>query len=483
MSLYSTLLISVSLLNMLCIITVIFFEKKSPSSTLAWILVLSFLPFIGFIAYAMFGSGFHVNQKKKYAVKAITDRVYKKFVLEYVDVNNGGYAKPEDTDCARMIRYLENDGGYYYTQDNDIDVFVDGNEMIACLKNDILQAGKHIHLLSYIIRNDSVGREIVDLLEEKARSGVEVRVIYDSLGSLLSGERIFKELRKAGGEVEAFSPLLFTLSSHLRLNYRNHRKITVIDGTIGYVGGMNIGKEYLGQHKRLHPWRDTHLRLTGSSVNFLQERFLMDWIYASDRDIQFGNLEKFFSKTEQPRKNLGVQVVSSGPDTKSNAIKNGLLEMLYAARSNVFIQTPYFTLDESIADGLRIAARSGVDVRLMLPGLSDKWLVHSATYGYAWQLLDAGVKVYMYPGFLHAKTMVFDGEAASIGTANLDNRSFALNFEVNAFIYDKSFAAEYERIFLRDQEQCTELSGQWFADRRPLTRAAYGFSRLLAPLM
>ena len=482
MSLYSALLISFSLLDLLCIITVIFFERKSPASTLAWILVLVFVPVVGFIAYIMFGSGFHVNKKKKYAVKAVTDSIYKNFVLHYVDVPSDSDT-PENMTCTRMIKYLENDGGYFYTQDNDVEIFLDGNAMFSRMKEDIRQAQKHIHLLYYIFRNDSLGRELIALLTEKARSGVAVRVIYDSLGSMLAFDhKMFKALREAGGEIEAFSPVFFTLSSHLRLNYRNHRKITVIDGSVGYVGGMNVGKEYLGQHKKLHPWRDTHLRLTGSSVNFLQERFLMDWIYASDTEVPPDALEQFFSRPK-PHTTLGVQIVSSGPDTKSNAIKNGLLEILYAARKNVFIQTPYFTPDESFIDALRIVARSGVDVRLMIPGLSDNFFVHTATYSYALQLLDAGIKIYMYKGFLHAKTMVFDGEAASIGTANLGNRSFALNFEVNAFIYDKNFAARYEQIFLQDQEHCTELSDKWFAGRHPLIRATYGLSRLLAPLM
>jgi len=481
MTFHAILIILSVLLDLACIIAVIFVERKNPAATIAWVLVLIFIPFGGFIAYLIFGSGFHFNKKKRYALKQISDNLYHQSLSKYItEGEKNGLG--DERSHARLIHYLANDGEHYLTDNNAITLYTHGEAMFTAMKEDMRKAVKHIHLLYYIFRNDTLGREVVGILTEKARNGVEVRVIYDSLGSLLSGERMFKELRAAGGRVEAFSPLLLTMSSHLRLNYRNHRKITVIDGTVGYVGGMNIGDEYLGRSKRLKPWRDTHLRLTGSSVSFLQERFLMDWMSVSNREMPPDALQSFFPAPVQ-QGNVGMQIVSSGPDTATMSIKSGLLEMLYTARKNVYIQTPYFVPDESIMDALRIAASSGVDVRLMLPGLADHLLVHAATLSYARQILKSGVKVYLYQGFLHAKTIVIDGAAASIGTANLDNRSFALNFEINAFIYCRDFAAKYEGIFLQDLESCTELREGWYMERSPAVRGFHSACRLMAPLM
>jgi cardiolipin synthase len=488
MGLHSFFFFFLSLLEMVCIVTVIFVERKNPTATIAWVLVLAFVPFVGFIAYLTFGSGFHVNKKKRYVLKRMSDNLYHQILSNYI--TEGKMSGPDDErPYARLIQYLTNDGEHHHTDNNTVAVYTHGEAMFAAMKKDIRKATRHIHLLYYIFRDDALGREIVAILTEKAKSGVEVRVIYDSVGSLLSRGSMFKKLRAAGGQVEPFSPLVSAISSHLRLNYRNHRKITVVDGIAGYVGGMNIGDEYLGKGKRLKPWRDTHLRLTGSSVSFLQERFLLDWMFVNNLEI-FGDSEEIpphalraFFPPPLRLGDVGMQIVSSGPDTATMAIKSGLLEMLYAARKNIYIQTPYFVPDESIMDALRIAVSSGVDVRLMLPGLADKFPVYSATMGYARQILQSGAKVYTYPGFLHSKTIVCDGAVSSIGTANFDNRSFALNFEINAFMYNQDLAAQCEDIFLRDQEICEELSEDWYLGRSPVVRGMYNACRMLAPLV
>ena len=481
MTAYSILAMVGSTIDLLCIITVIFVERKNPASTIAWALVLIFLPFVGFIAYAMFGSGFHIKKKRRYASKLISDAMHRRVIAKHAHTPAGEPPR-SDEPYGRMITYLQNDGDHFLTRDNAAVMFTDGRDMFERMKEDMRAAKTHIHLLYYIFRNDALGRDILAILTEKARSGVDVRIIYDSVGSLLSRGRMFKAMRAAGGQVAAFSPLVFSISSHLRLNYRNHRKITVIDGVIGYLGGMNIGREYRGENPRLSPWRDTHLRLTGSSVTFLEERFLLDWASASDQPLRADQIRGFMPRP-LVRGNLDMQIVSSGPDTAVSTLKNGLLEMLYTARRNVYIQTPYFTPDDSFLDALRIAAGSGVDVRLMLPGLSDRLFVHFATHAYARQILGSGVRVFLYNGFLHAKTMVFDRSVASIGTANVDYRSFSLNFEINAFIYNQNFAAQCEDTFMRDLENCTELDEGWFESLSPLTRAAHSVSRLLAPVM
>lgn len=481
MSVFAIFAITATVLDIVCIIAVIFFERKNPASTIAWTLVLIFLPFVGFIVYAMFGSGFHVNKKKRYALKQITDSLNKEVIAKYIDGKKCALKK-EAVSYERLVSYLDNDGDCLYTCDNAVRVYTNGVELFQSMLEDMRTATRSIHLLYYIFRNDALGREVLGLLTKKAEAGVSVRLIYDSVGSMLSSERMFRKLRAAGGKVEAFSPLFFTLSSHLRLNYRNHRKITVIDGKIAYMGGMNIGEEYLGRHRRMRPWRDTQIRLTGSSVSFLQERFLMDWISVEDAPVRPQEFEGYFPQPLEEG-NLGLQIVSSGPDTTTNSIKNGLLELVYSARKNVFIQTPYFTPDDSFIDALLIAARAGVDVRLMLPAIADSHIVAAATYSYAWQLLETGVSVYRYDGFLHAKTMVVDGMAATIGSANIGTRSFALNFEINAFLYDTDFAAQCERIFLHDQRNCTKLTEEWFLSRNPAVRIAFSLCRLFAPLI
>jgi cardiolipin synthase len=470
-----------TLLDLLCIFAVIFVERKNPASTIAWTLVLIFVPFVGFAGYLMFGSGFHVNKKKRYELKRIADTLYKQIISRFIEAD-GGRPSPDAVPYQRVVRYLSNDGGHYLSQDNAARVFTDGKAMFESMLADMRGAKRHIHLLYYIIRNDSLGQAIVRLLAEKAAAGVEVRLIYDSLGSILTAGRMFRPLIEAGGSVEAFSPILFSISSHLRLNYRNHRKITVVDGETGYVGGMNIGTEYMGMSKRLHPWRDTHLRLTGTAVSFLQERFLLDWLSVRRGPIEGGDAGRYMAQPVREGA-LAMQIASSGPDSKSETIKNALLEMLYLARERVYIQSPYVAPDDSCMDALAIAARSGVDVRIMIPGIGDHWFVQASTYSYAWQLLDAGVKIYRYNGFLHAKTMVVDGTAASIGSANLGARSFSLNFEVNAFIYDAGFASDYERIFLEDLANCTQLDSAWFRRRSAATRFAYSVCRLFSPLM
>ncbi len=482
MSFGHILLTSLALFSAACIVAVVFFERKSPASSLAWILVLLFLPGIGFVMYLFLGSGFRVNKRKKYALKAITDNLYNTYIVKHLNLGRSRIFMDDHEGSTRLLTYLKKEGEGVFTDNNDVDVYVDGEALFTDMKEDMRNATHHIHVLFYIFRNDELGKEILEILTEKAKAGVEVRVIYDCIGTMMAFDTMFRDLMKAGGEVEGFSPLFKNLNSHLRLNYRNHRKIVVIDGKIGYLGGMNIGLEYVGKDKKLVPWRDTHLRLTGSSVWFLQERFFMDWSYCTDLNPQEVEVSTYFPQP-QGNGNVGIQIISSGPDTFESPIKSGMLTMIYAAQKNVYIQTPYFAPDESFFDALRIAARSDVDVRLMIPRISDYEIVHRTTLGYARDAMEAGVKIYMYHGFLHAKTIVVDGVVATIGTTNITNRSFTLDFEVNAFIYDTVFAENYERIFLADQENCDIITPEYFERQSTIMRASYNVGRLFATMM
>lgn len=475
-------------LDIACIAAVLFLERKNPASTLAWIMVLLFLPFVGFVAYMAFGSGFPVHKKKRFNAKAARDALYDQYLVKYLNIPPAHERRKRApaAPTLRLINYLDREGDGIYTPLNNADVFYDGNDMFARLKEDLRNAQKHIHLLYYIFRNDALGREILEILAEKARRGVEVRLMYDGLGSLRWFSRMFTPLKKAGGEVQPFSPILFNLSPHIRLNFRNHRKLTIIDGQIGYIGGMNVGEEYLGRKKRLSPWRDTHLRLTGASVWFLQERFLMDWLHGKRQDPGPADLVKFFPPPlfDQSRENLGVQIVSSGPDTQEQApIKSGLMDMIYSSVKETLIQSPYFIPDDSFMDALRIAAGSGVDVKLMLPGRGDHPLVYRASLAYASQVAEYGVKVYLYNGFLHAKTVTCDRHAVSIGSSNLDIRSFNLNFEINAFIHNRTFAENHAHQFYQDLLNCVPATAEQLRGKHLLDRGLSRVARLFAPLI
>ena len=471
------------ILDFLCIVAVLFFERKNPSSTIAWVMVLLFMPVVGILAYVSFGSGFRVNKKKQYALKAATDRLDDEYLAEKLSIGDRYAFLQQHKELARLLSYLHNSGDGVYTGNNTVQTYTHGTELFADMLADLRAATDHIHMIYYIFRPDALGREMLSVLTEKARSGVRVCLMYDSIGNLLASSKAFVELERAGGRVQAFSPLVLNLNTEARLNYRNHRKITVIDGKIAYVGGMNVGEEYLGRDKKLRPWRDTHLRITGNAVWFLHERFLLDWCYVSGDDLQAMEFRRYFPENPGNDGTVGMQIVSSGPDTDYKPIKGGLMEMLYGARKNIYIQTPYFTPDEAFLEAMSSAAQAGVDVRLMLPTVSDYSIVHFASLNFARRVLEAGVRVFMYKGFLHAKTVTIDGQVASIGTTNIGSRSFMLNFEVNAFIYDGDYTRHHDQIFYDDMINCTELTLAWFKKQSVVKRAVITATRVLAPLM
>ena len=482
MSLSHFLLTGVAAFSTICIIAVLFFERKNPASSLVWVLVLLFLPVAGFVFYLFLGSGFRINRRKRYELKAMADDIYNNFIVKHLSLGRSRVYMDGNSGATRLLSYLRNQGDGVFTDNNNADIFTDGNDMFGKLLEDLRQAKNHIHILFYIFRCTGIGAEILSILEKKAAEGIEVRVIYDSVGTLMASDKPFASLKKNGGQVQAFAPIFSSLNSHLRLNYRNHRKIIVIDGTIGYVGGMNVGDEYMGKNPKLSPWRDTHLRITGSAVWFLQERFIMDWAYSSDTDPHQVDVQTYFPDPVETG-GMGMQIISSGPDTFESPIKSGMLSMIYGARKSVYLQTPYFTPDESYADAMRIAARAGVDVRLMIPERSDYGIVHHATLGYARDLQRTGVKILKYRGFIHAKTLVVDGRVATIGTTNITNRSFTLDFEVNAFVYDAEFAGRCVEIFRRDEENSLLLGPDHFKGLRVWTRASYNFARMFSPMM
>lgn len=472
------------ILHVLTIIVVLFVERKRPVSTISWIFTLTFLPVLGVLLYVFLGTARSLNVKRQFQKKQEIDKQYNLLVreqLDYLKQDRLHFKNPALQKYRDMIVMHTVSSDSLYSEDNSVELITSARVKYDRLFEDIRNAKKTINVMYYIFRGDETGRKMIALLAEKAREGVEVRFIYDSFGNLKTKRRTFEPLKRAGGKVVKFLPNPFV--NLLRVNYRNHRKIVVIDGEIGYLGGINVGNEYMGMDPKKSPWRDTHLRITGSSVVTLQLRFLMDWWYIVDEDINEKEAALKFFSDRRGVGNTAMQIVSSGPDSPAQQIKYGFLKMIHAARQTLYIQTPYLIPDDSILDGLKMAVQSGVDVRVMIPGVPDKKFVYYATLSYVEELLQNGVKVYAYHGFLHSKMMVADSAISTLGTTNMDLRGFSLAFEVNAFLYDEAFSTQCSEVFLNDMASCRELNLKEFRKRGFWCKIKESIFRLLSPLM
>ncbi|WP_026559681.1 cardiolipin synthase [Bacillus sp. J37] len=482
MEIGSILLGFIFLLNTFFAIVMIFRERRDASSSWAWLLVLFFIPLLGFLLYLLFGQNlsryrmFQWEDRKKLGIDKLLATQ-----LEEIRNNSFVFKSEIAKKYKQMINMhvLNNDA--LLTDDNDVEIFTDGNEKFETLLKDIEQAKHHIHLQYYILKKDELGKRLVTALTKKAEQGVKVRVLYDDLGSRSLRPRFFKDLRKAEGEVEVFFPSKLRWIN-LRLNYRNHRKLVIIDGSIGYVGGFNVGDEYLGLDPSFGYWRDTHLKIQGTAVHAIQARFILDWNQATEKRVISYSPELF---PEQPKTgDSSIQIVTSGPDSEWEQIKNGYMKMISSASESIYIQTPYFIPDASILDALKIACLSGVEVKLMIPDKPDHPFVYWATLSYASELLKSGANIYIYEnGFIHAKTIVVDHEIASVGTANIDMRSFRLNFEVNAFLYDVEIATKLYESFIEDMEKSRQLTIEAYVQRSRTIRFKESVSRLLSPIL
>ena len=470
------------ILNIFLAIALIFMERRDPTSTWAWLLVLFFIPIFGFFIYLLLGRQlrekhlFRWEGRSKIGIEKLID-----YQIEAIEEDTLEFRLDDTAHYQDMIYLHLRNNHAVLTQDNDVQVFNDGEAKFEALLHDLEHAKDHIHFQYYILRLDHLGKRILDVLVRKAKQGVKVRVLFDDIGSRGLRKRHLRELTDNGGEVEAFFPAIMPLINP-RLNYRNHRKIVVIDGRIGYVGGFNVGDEYLGLNSKFGYWRDTHLRIEGSALHPLQTRFILDWNQASEKhDIEYA--ERYFPAI--PRKgSVGMQIVSSGPDSEWEQIKDGYLKMIFIAKKYIYIQTPYFIPDISFLDALRIACLSGIDVRIMIPNKPDHMFVYWATYSNIGKLLKAGAKVYIYEnGFLHTKQIVVDDELSTVGTANIDVRSFKLNFEINAFIYDREKSHELAELFEQDMQLSTELTYEAYLQRSRMIKIKESISRLLSPIL
>lgn len=468
-------------LNLLFAIIIVFFERKSPKSVWAWLLLLIFLPVVGFVFYLLLGTD--MRKKKMFRSKATEDYVQEiisrqEHMLKTMDEK----ADDSISEYADLVRYNIQISNAALTKDNDIDIYTEGSRLFEDMLRDMENALQFIHLQFYIIRDDVLFGQFVKVLERKVMQGVQVRVLFDAMGCRTVKRRFWKRLKEAGIETAEFFPALFR-RFHLRMNYRNHRKIVVIDNKVAYMGGFNMGREYIGLDEKFGYWRDTHMRIVGGAVKSLRQRFVMDWNYASKQKVP-EKIRKCDGTEPGTRDFCKVQIISDGPDQGNLQIRDNYLRLIHKAKRSIYIQTPYFIPDEAVLDSLRIAIHSGIEVSIMIPCKPDHMFVYWATYSYIGDLVMAGAKCYTYDnGFLHAKGMIVDSSVFCYGTANMDIRSFSLNFEVNAVVYDEQKAMEMEQSFIRDLEVCTQITKDDYMCRPLKIRVKEQICRLLSPLL
>lgn len=450
---------------------VVVLDNRNPVKTLAWVLVLCFLPVVGLVFYYFFGRS---NRKEKLIGKKGYTRLTRRPMEEF-QAQKAFHCPDEQHQLMRFFRQVNQALPF---EGNRVEVYTEGSSMLLALLQAIAQAQHHIHLQFYIFEDDAVGRLLRDALIDKARQGVEVRLLYDDVGCWKVSHAFFDEMRGAGIEARSFLKVRFPVFTS-KVNYRNHRKIVVVDGRLAFTGGMNIALRYL-KGLPWGAWRDTHIRVEGKAVYGLQTAFLTDW-YVVDRTLITS--ARYFPEIESCGDSL-VQIVTSDPVGEWRDIMQGLLIAISSARKYFYIQTPYLLPTEPILCALKTAALAGVDVRIMIPARADTRLTHLGSLSYLEEMMQAGVKIYFYEkGFLHSKLMVSDDTLSTVGSTNMDFRSFEHNFEVNAFMYDEAMARRLKEVFLKDQKDALLLQRKHWMKRPWYQKAEESMVRLLAPLL
>lgn len=550
---------SAQAINILFVIFVLFFERKESTRRFVWIMLLLFFPVGGMVLYILFSGNFFTGTKRMHEVKQTAQQLTKDVRREQkatLTQSPSNIPNPVIKEFLPLITMNLMEGKSLLVSTDTAILYTRGEDFFNDLCQELESAKVSIFMEYFIFHKDNIGKRIMEILCRKAREGVDVKLIYDDLGSIATPRRFFRQLNKAGGEARPFFQIRIGLP--LTLNYRNHRKLTVIDSDRAFIGGINIGDEYENKNKRFKPkWRDTVVRLTGSSVLTLQINFLSDWysidawnkhtkgieeakkyfpssfteffarpdagdsgsggtdsssgdsgsssggdvsdVSGSGSGSGIGNGQEVSAKEKKEHslkfrksfleslaggKAIPTQIVTAGPNEKHKAnIEDTFIRMIMSARKNIFIQTPYFTPDEGFYTVLKLAAYTGIKVRIMIPSQWDKFFMKAASYEFAREMCAEGVEFFLYPGFIHSKMMTVDGKISSIGTTNIDVRSFRLLFEENAIFYDKNFTAECERIFEEDMELCRPVTKEDFDKRFILKRAWGSFCKLFSPLL
>ncbi len=464
----------------LVLIPRIILDRRESGATLAWILFIAIVPYLGVALFFLVGQSRVRRKSRKH--KESHDIFLRN--MNALDIKHPAcnFEKPPEvlSEQAREIaRLAASVTGTPVITGNSLEIFIDANKAYDRMQQAIEQAQHHVFMQSYIYRKDSAGKRFRDLLIEKAKEGVEVKLLVDGVGGQEISKKFIKPLLDAGGQFGIFMPV-FGFRPYWNPNLRNHRKILIVDDKVGFAGGLNIGEEYQGRKKKYAPWRDTHIRLDGPAVGRLQEIFAEDWLFATDEDLADTD---FFTGISSCGEEL-VQIVDSGPDKGHETIHAVFFTAVNEASEKVFITTPYFIPDSAMLLALKTASWRGVDVRILLPGKSDLRLVQWAGRSYYKELLQAGVRIFEHhPGMLHAKTMVVDKTWSTVGSANMDRRSFRLNFEVNVLISGSRMAERMEKIFYTDMDKAKEITLEDLEHKGLKARMVEAFARILSPVL
>jgi len=461
-------------ITVVTVIVVVLSENRNPVKSMAWMLVLVGLPVVGLVIYLFFGRSLKgVSMVSRGSLRQLRRQ------NDFPEANAVQLGLSEES--CQLTQLVNTVTGPQLFTGNAVDVFTTGRDKMDALLSDIEQATTYVHVQYFIIENDTTGSRLLNLLIDKAKQGVKVRVLYDYVGSFPFKSALLKRLRKAGIEVHPFLEVTFTQFAN-RMNWRNHRKVVVIDGRVGYIGGMNIADRYVIGSDDAPAWRDTHLRITGDAVAALQYSFAIDWEFTTRQLLTEGIPHR--APDEPAAGNCNLQVVASGPTSRWNNISFIFHKAIMLAKHRVYIQTPYFLPSDALLKALQSAALSGVDVRLMLPRRPDSRMLLLATGSYIKECLLSGIKIYFYePAMLHSKLVIVDDDFVTTGSTNFDFRSFEHNFEINALVYSPDFCRQMTDIFLDDERQCTRVVlAHW--KRRPLVQKALeSVVRLMAPIL
>lgn len=472
-----TVLLWIAVASTVLIIIIIVSENRNPVKSLAWVTILLLLPVVGLVLYLFFGRNI---KNKRMISRRNRRRLRRREKRSKADPRQYGLS----TASIQQINLGRTLSGAQFYPDNSVNIFGDGASKFNALKDDLRAARHSINLQYYIFCDDDTGTEIAGILKQKAAEGVVVRVIYDHVGSFGTANRFFKELRSAGVLAKPFFKVTFP-GLGTRINWRNHRKIVVIDEKVAYIGGMNIADRYALGTTGKRSWRDTHLRITGPAVAALQFSFAVDWSFTGGELIeQLPDDAGTFGSLPGTIHNVAAQVLTAGPTSQWANIAMTFHKAICNARHRVFIQTPYFLPTEGLLKALQSAALAHVDVRIMMPERSDSSMLTFASSSYVAECLKAGIKIYLYgPGMLHAKMMVVDDEFVSLGSTNFDFRSFDYNFESNIFLYSRGVNEQAARLFMEDAEHCQRIHpAEW--RRRPFGhKMAASILRLLSPIL
>ncbi len=461
---------AIYVVTVVVILVVIITENRNPVKSLAWITVLFLMPVVGVVLYMFFGRSI---KNMRMISRSNRRRLKRAEKTRPVDLEHEVLGESS----LSQIRLARSLTGAQYYPDNDIQIFTGGRDKFAALAHDLRCAEKYINIQYYIISDDKIGNEITDILIERAQAGVVVRVIYDHVGSFNTSRRFFRRMQSVGIQVYPFFKVSFPPFG-TRINWRNHRKICVIDGRVGYVGGMNIADRYVSGN-RLGQWRDTHLRVVGPAVGSLQYSFAVDWNFMG-RPL----IEESLDLPETPVGNMGAQLITSGPTSQWSNVAMMFHRAISSAKSHIYIQTPYFLPTEALLKSLQSAALAKVDVRIMIPRRSDSDLLRYASDSYLAQCMQAGIKIYFYEsGMLHSKAIIIDDEICSVGSTNFDFRSFEYNFESNLFVYSQEFNKRMTDIFIDDLASCTRLTPAEWRHRPAIKKFAESVVRLISPIL